>query len=180
MIDHQILAEKCDLYSLEVMTQKFMFEYMSCRKHNTEVNGSKSADVNDIFKSVNQDSSVYMFADNTLIPCKSEDITEVTTKAEKGLKSMLYWYEVNRLTINYKKTKYMIIKHTKVSILEVKGSKVSTVQQYEYLGMLLDDKLPMNEYVDVMWKKANTKVGILAKISLFLFQTKERQRFTKQ
>ena len=34
--------------------------------------------------------------------------------------------------------------------------------------MLLDDKLTMNNYVDSMWKKANTKVGILAKIRRFI------------
>ena len=34
--------------------------------------------------------------------------------------------------------------------------------------MLLDDKLTMNEYADVMWKKANAKVGILARIRRFI------------
>ena len=34
--------------------------------------------------------------------------------------------------------------------------------------MLLDDKLSMNEYADVVWKKANAKVGILAKIRRFI------------
>ena len=34
--------------------------------------------------------------------------------------------------------------------------------------MLLDDKLTMNGYTDAMWKKANAKVGILAKIRRFI------------
>ena len=46
--------------------------------------------------------------------------------------------------------------------------KLGDVQQYEYFGMLLDDKLTMNEYTDAMWKKANAKVGILAKIRRFI------------
>ena len=71
----------------------------------------------------------------------------------------------------YKKTKYMVVKHTKIPTepcLSVGDIKINTVQQYEYLGMLLDDKLSMNEYADNMWKKANTKVGILAKIRRFI------------
>ena len=34
--------------------------------------------------------------------------------------------------------------------------------------MLLDDKLSMNNYLDNMWKKANSKLGILAKIRRFI------------
>ena len=65
----------------------------------------------------------------------------------------------------------MVVKHTKIPIeplLEVNGLKIATVQQYKYLGMLLDDKLTMNEYADVMWNKANKKVGILARIRQFI------------
>ena len=42
--------------------------------------------------------------------------------------------------------------------------------QYEYLGMLLDDKLSMNEYADAVWKKTNAKVGILATIRRFILE----------
>ena len=191
-IDHQILAEKFDLYGLDSISQKFMFEYMSCRQHNTTISGCKSTNapvtygtaqgsilgplifilyVNDIFASLNQDSSIYMYADDTLILSKSENITDLTSKAEEALGKIMYWCEVNKLTINYKKTKYMVVKHTKIPTepsLKLGDVKISTVQQYEYLGMLLDDKLTMNEYTDAMWKKANAKVGILAKIRRFI------------
>ena len=83
----------------------------------------------------------------------------------------MYWCEVNKLSINYKKTKYMVVKHTKTPTepcLEINGLKISTVHQYEYLGELLDDKLTMNEYADSMWKKADAKVGILARIRWFI------------
>ena len=191
-IDHQILAEKLALYGLDNTSQKFMSEYMSCRKHSTAVNGCISSDtpvtygtaqgsilgplifilyVNDIFSSINQDSSIFMYADDTLILCKSDNINEVTSKAKVTLEKIMQWCEVNKLSINYKKTKYMVVKHTKVPTepcLEVNGLKINTVQQYEYLGMLLDDKLAMNEYADAMWKKANSKVGILARIRRFI------------
>ena len=36
--------------------------------------------------------------------------------------------------------------------------------------MVLDTKLSMNDYIDNMWEKANTKVGILAKIRRFISQ----------
>ena len=61
----------------------------------------------------------------------------------------------------------MTIKHTKVENepeLRLKEGKISTVHQYDYLGMILDDKLTMNDYLDEIWKKTNEKIGILSKI----------------
>ena len=113
-----------------------------------------------------------MYADDTLILCKSDNVDCATSKAKEALEKISIWCEVNKLTINYKKTKYMLVKHIKIPVepsLEVNGLKIATVQQYVYLGMLLDDKLTMNEYADVMWKKANAKVGILARIRRFYF-----------
>ena len=65
----------------------------------------------------------------------------------------------------------MLVKHTKVSYeprLKIGDYKIGTVCLYEYLGMILDDKLTMNHYLDSMWKKANAKIGILAKIRRFI------------
>ena len=194
-IDHDILADKLNLYGLDGTSQKLMLEYMSCRKHITTINGFNSAEapvthgtaqgsilgplifilyVNDIFTSLNQDSSTYMYADDTLILSKSDNIDDVTSKAKVALGKIMRWCEANKLSINYKKTKYMIVKHTKVPAgpsLEIGDIKINSVQQYEYLGMLLDDKLTMNEYADAVWKKANTKVGILAKIRRFISES---------
>ena len=188
-IDHHILAEKLDLYGLDNISQKFMLQYMSSRKHSTTIKGFESSNapvtygtaqgsilgplifilyVNDVFECMDKDNSIFMYADDTLIVTKSEDIHEAAIKAELALEKIMSWCEVNKLSINFKKTKYMSIKHTKEAAepnLSTKnGHTIGSVQQYEYLGMLLDNKLSMNEYVDVMWKKANSKIGILAKI----------------
>ena len=40
--------------------------------------------------------------------------------------------------------------------------------QYEYLGMNLDDRLSMNDYLNVIWKKVNTTIGILSRIRRFI------------
>ena len=65
----------------------------------------------------------------------------------------------------------MVIKHTKINNnneLKLDGHKINTVQHYEYLGMVLDDKLAMNNYLDVIWNKTNRKIGIFAEISCFV------------
>ena len=191
-IDHNILLEKLELYGLDAVPLALIRNYMSCRKQITIVNGHKSSQktvtygtaqgsilgplifilyVNDIFKSLDQDNSVFMYADDTLLISKAETIEEVTAKAEQNLKKMSNWCQTNKLSINYGKTKFMTIKHTKIPNepeLSLEEGKISTVHQYEYLVMILDDKLSMNEYLDVIWKKTNSKIGILAKIRRFI------------
>ena len=43
------------------------------------------------------------------------------------------------------------------------------MSQYEYLGMLLDNKLNLNHHVDNMYKKVNSRLGILSEIRKFIF-----------
>ena len=103
-----------------------------------------------------------MYANNALT---------VTDNAQKALDEMVSWCEENKLTINCMKTKFMFVKHTKVPCepqVRMGNFKLSTVSSYEYLGIVLDDKLSMNNYLEMMWKKANAKIGILAKIRRFI------------
>ena len=76
------------------------------RKHNTSICGCQSLNasvtygtaqgsilgppsfilyVNDIFTSVNPDSSTYMYPDDTLVLCKTQSVDEVTSKAKAAL-----------------------------------------------------------------------------------------------
>ena len=95
---------------------------MSCRKQMTVVNGYNSGQmpvtygtaqgsilgplifilyVNDIFESLDQDNSVFMYTDDTLLISKAETIEEVTAKAEQKLGKMSNWCQANKLSINY-------------------------------------------------------------------------------
>ena len=191
-IDHNILASKLQLYGFDENSLKFMESYMSNRVQKTVVNGHTSTPaqvtygtaqgsilgpllfilyVNDVFNSLNADISVYMYADDTLLVSKASTMSLVIEKAQKALDEMIFWCEENKLTINREKTKFMLIKHTKVTgeaQINIGNYKIGTVSTYEYLGMILDDKLSMNDYLDKMWKTANAKIGIMAKIRRFI------------
>ena len=84
---------------------------------------------------------------------------------------MVDWCEENELTINQEKAKFMLLKHTKVSDethIRMGDYKLGTVRSYDYLGIVFNNKLSINDYLETMWKKANAKVGILAKIRRFI------------
>ena len=64
----------------------------------------------------------------------------------------------------------MTIQHTEPDLepsVQVNNNCISTIQSYEYLGMILHYKLDMNDHIDNMGEKANTKVGILSKTRQF-------------
>ena len=129
--------------------------------------------INDIFESIKTSGKIYMYADDTLIVCRSNDIKLVTSEIQNALIKMFNWCNANKLSINLSKTKHMTIQHTKPDLepaVHVNNKCISTVKSYEYLGMILDNKLCMNEHIDNMWKKGNTKVGILSKIRRFISQ----------
>ena len=165
---------------------------MLCRKTTTTVNAHTSSKinvthgtaqgsilgplifilyVNDIFKIIDQKDSIFMYADDTLLMCNADNINEATEKIKIQLEKMVTWCEENKLSINFAKTKHMIVKHAKNQtepVVKIAGKTLSNVNQYEYLGIILDDKLTMNSYVDSMWKTANSKIGILTKIRRFV------------
>ena len=158
--------------------------YMGSRKQTTIINGKCSSlepvtygtaqgsilgplifilYVNDIFNSIGKDNSAFMYADDTLLICKDETPTKV--------KMVYKWCQANKLSINIEKTKYMIVRHMKVQHepeIQIDQTKINTVHQYEYLGMILDDRLSMNDYLDVIWKKTDAKISILSKIRRFI------------
>ena len=97
----------------------------------------------------------------------------VTSDIQSALCKMFTWCTANKLSINLSKTNHLTVQHTKPDLepaVYVNNKGISTVNSYEYLGMILDNKLSMNDHIDNMWKKANTKVGILGKIRRFISQ----------
>ena len=176
-IDHHILIEKLKLYGFDNTPLNFMQTYMKSRKQATVINGSSSPlepvtygtaqgsilgpllfllYVNDIFKSIEQDNTAFIYADDTLLLCKDQDPHKVTEKAQKAVLRIYKWCQANKLNINLEKTKYMIVRHIKVQhelVFKLEQFRLNTVHQYEYLGMILDDKLTMNDHLDGIWKK---------------------------
>ena len=122
------------------------------------------------------DSSIYMYADDTLLVCESDNIDSVTMKTGLAFESMQKWCNANKLSINFTKTKYMVIKHTKVPnepTLIVEKNNINTVNQYEYLGMVLDDKLTMNKYILILSGKRLTLNLEFWQKSVDLFRKKQ-------
>ena len=119
--------------------------------------------VNDIMKVLDKDYTIYLYADHMLITYHNIDVDIISERLQRMLNCIMKWCSDNKLTVNLNKTKFMLVSSTKAKvapILYVDRSKLAAVSQYEYLGMLLDNKLSMNHQVDTcsMYKKANSRL----------------------
>ena len=78
------------------------------------------------------------------------------------------WCKDNFLDLNVKKTKEMIIDFrrnpSKISDLFIDDSKVERVDEYKYLGTVLDSKLSFNSNTDAIHKKCQSRMYCLQKL----------------
>ena len=193
-IDHQILLRKLKQYGFDYVSLKFISSYLGSRRQFTVVNGHTSECqkvtygiaqgsivgpliyilyANDIFNEINDPNAILMYADDTLLLSKGKSVPECEEHGQGMLNILSSWCDLNKLTINVKKTKSMIIKPCKERVnlnLFLHDEKLDVVNSFEYLGIHIDNCLTMNNHVDSIHKKCITKLGMLYKIRGFISQ----------
>ena len=191
-IDHNILISKLRLYGMGRIPLNFFRNYITNRTQSTRISSYNSGlktvtygtaqgsvlgplifiiYVNDILMKVVQNNSIYMYADDMLIVSQDESMDKMCDDIQGKLDYVMKWCRYNKLTINRDKTKFMLVslKHVEnVPKVTINGTALSSVTNYEYLGMTLDNKLNMFQRIDSMYKKASMKLGILCKIRRFI------------
>ena len=125
--------------------------------------------VNGIFACVTQKNRLTIYADDTLLIEQGDTSESSYTACQVRLKEVETWCNLNRLSINVDKTKSMAIHSRNINAefvpsLEIAGSKLQNVSKYEYLGVIMDDKLNMNNHIEHITKKVQGKLSILRKL----------------
>lgn len=97
------------------------------------------------------------------------------------VEDFILWCKSSFLTINVHKTKEMTIDFRKsrpVTVpLLISGQAVESVQQYKYLGTVIDDRLSFEHQVDAVCKKANQRLYFLRKLRNINIDTKFMKMF---
>ena len=112
-----------------------------------------------------------MYADDTLLMRSAKTSHESVQLCQTMLDNIISWCYKNKLTVNVKKTKSMYINSTGHQVhhdLYINNNALDSVDQFEYLGMHIDNKLSMGKHVEVMMRKARCKFGILCNIRRFI------------
>ena len=194
-VDHDILIKKLEFYGIKNNTLRWFISYLSHTKQVCKVGMSVSNSeniktgvpqgsnlgpllfllyINDLPKCL--DSSVpALFADDTNLTVSGTTATEIQDNLEIELNKVHMWLLANKLTLNAKKTEFMLIgSRQRLSqiisdpILSIGSEAIKRVSSTKTLGVMVDECITWNDHIDKVAKKAAKGIGILRRSKGFL------------
>ena len=123
-----------------------------------------------------------MYVDNTTLTCSAEDVdTLLHVKMNSDLSKIPTWLKVNKLTLNVKMTKYLLIgSRPNLELLldnftvKVNNILIERVTVYKSLGVSIDENLYWKTHIDEISKKISAGLSFLRRVSrTFSFTTGE-------
>ena len=130
--------------------------------------------INDLCDSV-KIANTYLYADDTVLVTKAADIVTAHQHLQSDLTNVTNWCKGNKLSINIKKTKSMIMgtrsmvkKHRFLPKLKIEGTTLNYVFQYKYLGITLDESLTFHNHLKNTIKILAHKIYLLQKIKYYI------------
>lgn len=115
-----------------------------------------------------------LYADDTVIYCSGTDKPNLESTMNDNLKKLEEWCTSNRLTINSKKTKYVLFEKPRAGVpefvfnLSIRGECLGRVNKYCYLGVTLDSSLTFKPQIDRTVATCNSLLFSLSKIRRFV------------
>ena len=94
---------------------------------------------------------ISLYADDAGIYCSNHDPDFIKERLEIALTHMIEWCNTNYININIDKTKFCIygnrstVSHFKETIISSNNKHIHRCQQYQYIGVLLDECLTMKQ-----------------------------------
>ena len=194
-VDHGILIKKLEFYGIKNNTLRWFTSYLSDRKQICKVGMSVSNSenittgvpqgsnlgpllfllyINDLPRCL--DSSVpALFADDTNLTVSGVTATEIQDNLEIELNKVHMWLLANKLTLNAKKTEFMLIgSRQRLSqiiadpILSIGSESIKRVSSTKTLGVTVDECITWKDHIDEVAKKAAKGIGILRRSKGFL------------
>ena len=185
-VDHNILLDKLYHYGIRGIAHDWLKSYLNNRQQFVTYNETTSSTstircgvpqgsilgpilfliyINDLVNVCNN-SHPYLFADDTNLFTKGKNLQEIACLINKELKEISIWLKVNKLSLNIKKTHYMIFtsskKVDKVNI-EIDGHPIGQVDDTKFLGVFIDKKLTWKKHINYIKGKVARGIGILTK-----------------
>ena len=194
-IDHNILLQKLTYYGFRGKALDWFSSYLSNRKQYVIYNNEKSTMekltcgvpqgsilgpllfilyVNDI---VNTSSVLEfkLFADDTTILYSHEDLASKIDVVNNELKEVINSFKANRLSVNAKKTNYMLLgtrqrnlKQDDNIFIELDNTRSERVFITKFLGVIIDENLTWKNHIDGVTKTISRNIGVINNLKYFV------------
>ena len=186
-LDHTILLAKLRYYGIRGVAHKLMLNYLSHRYQYVEYNGVQSSSqhintgvpqgsilgpllflfyINDL-PLVSPVFRMLMYADDTTLFCNiNNDIND--NEINRQLNTINEWLLSNKLSLNIKKTKYMVFHTNQRRVLYpnlyLNMMKIERVTQFNFLGIVLSSNLKWDKHTDHISKKISRAIGVMYRL----------------
>ena len=120
----------------------------------------------------------HLFADDTNILYADKSIKSLESVVNEELVKLHEWFTVNKLTLNLKKSNFVIFSHYRKTLSKINIKVFDNSQNkfialehkrfVKYLGLLIDENLSWKSHIDFICNKISKIVGLLAKLRHFI------------
>ena len=116
-----------------------------------------------------------LFADDSNIFLSGKNLNDLVDVMNNEMKNIVEWLQVNKLTLNVKKTHFMIFRRNRNRILLnkellINGEPISMVETTKFLGIQIDSCLTWRNHIQCVSGKASRGLGIIYKARKYLDQ----------
>ena len=195
-INHSILLDKLTNYGIRGLTNDWLKSYLCDRQQRVLFNNTLSSPetvscgvpqgsilgpllfllyINDL-PSCTSIPHFVLFADDTNILFSHQDPKALETQVNNELKHISNWFKLNKLSLNIKKTNFMIFKnkHSNKPPIKLKikidNTELQEVETTKFLGLLIDHNLSWHSHTQHISKILSKLNGVIRKVRPFLPQ----------
>ena len=103
-----------------------------------------------------------------------EDMSTLSSNINSELQLITDWLEINKLSLNIKKTKFMFFHYHQKNIaqlipkLSINGHPIDRVTNFNFLGLTIDENLNWNAHIQKVSNKISRALGILSRVKRYL------------
>ena len=195
-VDHAILFDKLEYYGIRGLALDWIKNYFSNRTQYVEFNGKSSVrskiscgvpqgsilgplffliyinDINNVSAALN----LILFADDTSVFMSHKDLDYLAHTLNLELNKLSIWFKANKLSLNLKKTKYIVFRPSQRRIncnivISIDDQHIDRAKETVFLGVILDENLNWKSQISHIATKVSKSIGIIYKCSFYLSKT---------
>ncbi|KAL5249657.1 hypothetical protein ACHWQZ_G018500 [Mnemiopsis leidyi] len=192
LLDHETLLRKLEHYGIRGIVKEWFRSYLTNRTQYVSINDtyseSKSIDfgvpqgsilgpllfviyINDL-PGISSLAKFILYADDANIIVSGSSLDEVSRKANELIGSLVDWVGVNGLSLNVKKTCYMIFSRTRLNLdrftISIDNTVIERKTRARFLGVIMDEKLTWAEHIKAIKAKMTRYIGVMYKLKRLL------------